>query len=263
VTNPLLDASARPVIGHRGTAAYAPENTLAGFHRALELGAEALEFDVRRSADGEAVVMHDPTLDRTTDRTGPVAALTVAELARVDAGCRFTEDEGASYPFRGLGIGVPSLRAVIAALPDVPLLIEVKEPDVQQAVRGALVDGGAVDRAVLAGSDWRALSAFGAAPFHRGASRRDIARLYFRLGSPDAACRAYAVPESYYGLPVPTRRFVRAARRHGSTVHVWTVDEARSALRLWRNGVNGIVTNRPDVICAARDAFRRLADQSA
>jgi glycerophosphoryl diester phosphodiesterase len=250
--NPLLDLSARPVIGHRGAAAYVPENTLASFRQALELGAEALEFDVRRSADGAAVVVHDQTLDRTTDRTGPVAALTQAELARVDAGHRFTEDDGATHPFRGTGIGIPSLREVIAAFPGVPLLIEIKEAEVQQAVSRELVEGGAVERAVVAGADWRALAAFGQAPFLRGASRRDITRLYFRLGPPDVACRSYAVPVSYHGLPVPTGRFVRAAHERSSTVHVWTVDDARSALSLWRTGVNGIVSNKPDVILAAR-----------
>jgi glycerophosphoryl diester phosphodiesterase len=252
VMNPLLDTSARPVIGHRGAAAYAPENTLASFRLALALGAEALEFDIRRSADGEAVVFHDSTLDRTTDRAGPVGALSRAELARVDAGHHFSEDGGASHPFRASGIGVPSLGEVIAAFPAVPLLIEIKEPEVQHTVARVLEDTGAADRAVVAGADWRALAAFNQAPFHRGASRRDIARAYFRLGRADTACRCYAVPERYYGLPVPTRRFVNAAHRRSITVHVWTVDDARSALNLWRKGVNGIVSNRPDVILAAR-----------
>ena len=255
----LLEPEARPVIGHRGAAAYAPENTLEGFRRALALGAEALEFDVRASADGEAVVHHDPTLDRTTDRSGPVAALTCAELARADAGFRFSEDGGRTTPFRGTGIGVPALRDVLAAFPTTPLLIEIKEPGVQLAVARALREAGAAGRAVLAGSDWRALTAFREPPFLLGASQRDIARLYFGLGAPDPACRLYAVPDAYHGLPVPTRRFVRRAHQRNATVHVWTVDDARSAIGLWRTGVNGIVTNRPDVIRAARDAFPRLA----
>ena len=81
----------------------------------LAAGADGLELDVHLSADGVAVVCHDATLDRTTDATGPVAARTAAELARVDAGYRFTDD-GGDHPFRGQGIGVPSLRDVLAAL---------------------------------------------------------------------------------------------------------------------------------------------------
>jgi glycerophosphoryl diester phosphodiesterase len=250
--NPLLDRSSRPVIGHRGAAAYAPENTLASFRRAIELGVDALEFDVRRAADGVAVVIHDSTLDRTTDRRGPVAKLTSADLARADAGFHFQEDGDPARPFRFLGLGVPTLREVLTAFPETPLLIEIKEQEVQDAVARDLVECGAVDRVVVAGNDWRALTAFARPPFHLGASRRDIARLFFRWGEPDPACRCYAVPESYHGLTVPSRRFVKAADRRSSTVHVWTVDVARTALRLWRNGVNGVVTNRPDVILAAR-----------
>lgn len=249
--NPLLDLAARPVIGHRGAAAYAPENTLVSFRRGLELGADALEFDLRRSKDGIAVVMHDPTLDRTTDRTGPVAAYTAAELAGVDAGYRFDEQGDGRFPFRDQGVGVPTLREVITAFPGVPLLIEIKEPEVQEAVARDLLDLGAADRAVVAGDDWHSLGAFAAPPFHRGASRRDITALKFGWGAPAPACRLYAVPDRYYGLPVPTRRFTENAHRRNSTVHVWTVDSARAALALWRRGVNGIVTNCPDVIRGA------------
>jgi glycerophosphoryl diester phosphodiesterase len=174
----------------------------------------------------------------------------------VDAGFRYLDDRG-DFPFRGTGVRIPTLREVIAEFRDVPLLIEVKEIEVQEAVARVLLEGGAAERTIVAGADWRALEVFRAAPFQRGASRRDIARLYFGVGKPDERCRSYAVPESYYGLPVPTRRFARAARSRTSTVHVWTVDDPRAALRLWRRGVNGIVTNRPEVIRAARDQLQQ------
>jgi len=251
--NPLLELPARPVIGHRGAAAYAPENTLESFRLAIRLGAEALELDGRRSADGEAMVFHDPTLDRTTDLSGPVAAHTAEALARADAGFHFRDHED-RYPYRGAGVRVPTLRALITEFRDVPLLIEIKEPEIGHEVARILLETGGASRAVVAGSDWRALRPFRGSPFTLGASRRDIARAFFGLGAPDDRCRSYAVPERYYGLRVPSRRFVATARARESTVHVWTVDDARTAIRLWRNGVNGIVTNRPDVIRAARDA---------
>jgi glycerophosphoryl diester phosphodiesterase len=251
--NPLLDRSAHPVIGHRGAAWYAPENTLESFRLALAQGADAIEFDIRRSADGEAMVFHDATLDRTTDQQGPLAAHTAAELQQLDAGFHYMEPGVSGTPFRGGGVRIPLLREVIAEFPGVPLLIEVKEAEIAEAVARALVEGGAADRAVVAGSAWQALIPFRVAPYTLGASRRDIARLYFCLGAPDPACRCYAIPEDYYGLPIATRRFVRRAHAGDSSVHVWTVDDARSALTLWRNGVNGIVTNKPDVIRAARD----------
>jgi glycerophosphoryl diester phosphodiesterase len=126
---------------------------------------------------------------------------------------------------------------------------------VQQAVARVLLEAGAADRAVVAGDDCQALRSFEAPPFHLGASRRDVTRLFFRLGAPHPGCRSFAVPERYHWFTVPSRRFVARARRYGATTHVWTVDDAPTALRLWRNGVNGIVSNRPDVIRAARDGL--------
>ncbi len=251
--NPLLDRSAHPVIGHRGAAWYAPENTLESFRLALAQGAEAIEFDIRRSADGEAMVFHDATLDRTTDQTGPVASRTAAELQRLDAGFRYMEPGVDGTPYRGKGVRIPLLREVIAEFPGVPLLIEVKEAEVAGAIARALIDGGATDRAVVAGSSWEALTPFRVAPFTLGASQRDIARLYFGVGAPDPACRCYAIPDAWHGLPIATPRFVRRAHARSASVHVWTVDDARSALALWKHGANGIVTNKPDVIRAARD----------
>jgi len=248
----LLDLAARPIIGHRGAAAYAPENTMASFHLALEQGADALEFDVRVTRDGEAVVLHDRTLDRTTDAIGPIRLHTLKELEQVDAGFRFSPDGGRDYPWRGKGVRIPRLNQVIEDLPAVPLLIEVKEPEAQEAIARVLLETGATARTVLAGSDWRSLLAFRAPPFHLGASRRDIARLYFRWGEPDPACRCFAVPDRFKFLPVPTGRFVDAAHARGASVHVWTVDDPSLARRLWANGANGMVTNRPDVILKAR-----------
>lgn len=222
------------------------------FHRAIELGADALEFDVRLAADGVAVVMHDPTLDRTTNHQGSVSALTSQELGELDAGYRFREAEVPGYSFRDRGIGVPRLRDVLRTFPGIPVLIEIKEAQVQDAVARELLDCQATDRAVVAGGDWRALTAFARPPFNLGASRRDIARVYFSLGPPNPACRAFAVPDNYYGLRVPTARFIRTAHGHSSTVHVWTVDDPERAIRFWQNGANGMVTNRPDVILAAR-----------
>jgi glycerophosphoryl diester phosphodiesterase len=254
----LTDLAARPVIGHRGAALYAPENTLESFQLALAQGADALEFDVRAAADGEAMVIHDPTLDRTTDLSGPVAGRTRAELSRADAGYRFQPAGGGSWPWRGRGVRIPTLREVLRQLPEVPLLIEIKEVGVQRDVALALLETGAAARAVVAGDDWRALDVFQAPPFTAGASKRDIARLYFGglvgLAPPALVCRSLAVPERFKGLPVPTGRFVRQAHARGASVHVWTVDDAGTATTLWRRGVNGIVTNAPDRICAARAA---------
>ena len=113
---PFFDRRRPRIYAHRGGCALGPENTIAAFDLGLAAGADGLELDVRLSADGIPVVVHDATLDRTTDASGPVSARTAEELARVDAGCRFTDDAG-GFPFRGRGIGVPALVDVLRRYP--------------------------------------------------------------------------------------------------------------------------------------------------
>jgi glycerophosphoryl diester phosphodiesterase len=239
--NPLLDRTARLVIGHRGAAAEAPENTLPSFARALEAGADALELDVHLAADGEVVVIHDATLDRTTGARGPVAARTAAELARLDAGFHLPA-------WRGRGAHVPRLAEVLEAFPSTPLLIEIKTGAVQEALARLLVAHGAVERCVIASASHDAMARFRAPPFLAGASGRDVQRLFAAplLGLPrDPGYRLLSVPSRWHGIEVPTRGFVERAARLGAAVSVWTVDEPAVAARLWARGVSGIVTNDP------------------
>jgi glycerophosphoryl diester phosphodiesterase len=246
----------RPVIAHRGASGLAPENTLAAFELAREQGADAFELDVRLTADGVPVILHDPTLDRTTDRAGPVADWSAVQVASADAGARFSLDGGRTNPWRGRGVRIPTLADILRRFPDVPLLIEIKAAAAQSAVRQALLEHGAEARCVVASDDPQALTAFRDGPFLIGASKPDIAQLYFGglLGRRPSSVpyRLLAVPVRHRGLPVPTRRFVAAARRLGCPVHVWTVNDAEVARRLWRNGVCGIITNYPGLMRAAR-----------
>jgi glycerophosphoryl diester phosphodiesterase len=233
--NPLLDPAARPVIAHRGASAEAPENTLAAFELALRQGADALELDIRLSRDGIPIVLHDPTVDRTTRLRGAAAAFTASELR-----------SGA----------VPSLADVLSAFPGVPLLLDLKEAAAQLAVRELLLSHGAVRRCVVAGDQGAVLSGFRGTAFATGACRGDIAALYGRaavlLPPRTVGYRVLSVPLRHRGITVPTRWFVRAARKLGCPVHVWTVDAPAVARRLWGRGVAGIVTNVPGLIRAAR-----------
>src|SRR5262245_48180732 len=117
--------AARPqVFAHRGGCDLGPENTISAFDIGVSTGADGLELDVHLSADGVVVVHHDKTLDRTTNASGPVAARTADQLARVDAGYWFAR--GGEYPFRGCGIGVPTLREVLTRYRGKPTIIEIK-----------------------------------------------------------------------------------------------------------------------------------------
>jgi glycerophosphoryl diester phosphodiesterase len=255
--HPVLDLARRPVIAHRGNRAHAPENTLEAFAQAVALGADALEFDVHLAADGVPVVHHDRTLDRTTSAAGLVAARTSRELARVDAGARWTADGGGTFPYRGRGIGVPTLAEVLERFPDTPLLIEVKVAAAAPAVRAVLERHGAAERAVVDAFDGAALAAFRGSRIAIGSSRGDVARL---LATTTAGMRPRAVPYrvvcvplAYYGLPLPVARFAEALRPLGVPVHVWTVNAPEVAAALWAAGVAGIVTDDPGAMLRRRD----------
>jgi glycerophosphoryl diester phosphodiesterase len=254
--NPLLDLSAHPVIAHRGASAYAPENTLPAFELAAAQGADAFELDVRLTRDGAAVVIHDPALERTTSMAGPVRARTLAELRTADAGRWFSADGGRTLPFRGTGVRIPTLAEVLWSFPQMPVMVEVKEAEVQETVRRVLVEERATDRCVVASEQLGALEMFREEPFACGAAGSEISALYravlLRRVPRGCSYRLLSVPLRWHGLTVPTRSFVRAARRLACPVHVWTINDPATARRLWARGVAGLVTDVPNVIREAR-----------
>jgi glycerophosphoryl diester phosphodiesterase len=229
----LLEPTALPVIGHRGAAGDYPENTLLSFDKALEQGADALELDVRMSSDGHPVVIHDPTVDRTTDGAGAVRSFTVAQLRALDA---------------GEGQGIPTLEDVLARYPDAPLILELKEEEVAAATAATLIRHGAAKRVLVGSFVHAALRPFRRG-FYRSASRRETALCWLasrvRAQVPRLRVHAFTVPEQRGALHVVDAAFVAAARRRGRPVHVWTVDDADQARRLRGLGVAGIITNRP------------------
>ena len=254
--HPLLDATLKPVVGHRGAAARAPENTLESFRQAVAAGAEVLEFDVRASADQRIVVMHDPTVDRTTDRTGAVSAMTLAELQRLDAGARFTLDGGRTRPYAGRGITVPTLDQVLEEFSSLPTLIEIKTAGAAPETRAVIERHQARDRCIVASFDDRALAPFRGSGFKVSSTQRDVARLLLpaQLGLAIQRPRfdTMCIPRSFRGLPLPIGALVRSLGRLGLLVHIWTVDNPRIARDLWRVGVRGIITNDPATIIAER-----------
>lgn len=227
--NILVDPGAFPLVAHRGAAAEAPENTMTAFQRAAALHVDAFEFDVRLTADGAVVVHHDPTLDRTTELTGPLIARTLAQLQA--------------------GTNVPTLDEVLGAFPAMPMLVELKEVVGQERVRNVILRHDAAGRCLVASEHHDALSCFRDGRFLVGASRKDILRLL--IGSATGtrpkkvAYHALSVPDRYHFLPVATRRFIADAHRLGCPVHIWTVDDPAEAAELRARGANGILTNDP------------------
>ncbi|MEO5579351.1 MAG: glycerophosphodiester phosphodiesterase family protein [Gemmatimonadaceae bacterium] len=254
--NPLLDPLAKPVIGHRGNRAHAPENTLESFAQAVAEGADAIEFDVHLAADGIPVVIHDPTVTRTTGGTGDVARMTLSQLQRLDAGAQFTRDAGHTFPYRNRGIRIPSLVEVLEKFPAIPLLIEIKNPLAAASILEAIKSGQAQDRCLIDALDSRALTPFAGTSVATGAARSGVARLMadvlLRRDISRLPYRALCVPLNYRGLPLPIRRFARIAPLHDCRVHVWPINDPSVAIELWNAGVNGIITDDPGLMLRAR-----------
>lgn len=250
------------LLAHRGGALLAPENTLLAFRRAVTWwGADALELDVQPTRDGEVVVLHDPTVDRTTDGRGRVDRLSLVQIQRLDAGYRFTPDGGRTYPFRGRGLTIPTLAEVLAALPSVRITVEAKDPRVQTRVLE--LAAAEPERLLLAGLHRRLQRRFRNGPCPRSASLEEVRAFWLlhRLGLGRWArprADAFQIPMRWRGLRLVTPAFVRAAHRHGVQVHVWTVNEIHKMRRLLRWGVDGLITDRPDLAALAlQEAVRR------
>lgn len=250
----LLDPTKRLVIAHRGNSMHAPEDTMESLRQGMALGADGLEFDVRLSADGVPVLMHDPMLDRTTDGTGPVAARTAAELRTLDAGYRFTRDGGHTHPYRGRGIQVPTLDEALETFPGVPCIIEIKAPEATEPFIRVVERHGAKDRLLIGSFSSEAHARLEGRGFHITASKPAITWLFLRaltpLGPGAVTYQACSVPTIWKRLPIPVLRIARLLRKRGIPTHCWTINDPRVARRLWDGGVNAILSDDPGTMLA-------------
>ncbi|KZE94321.1 Glycerophosphoryl diester phosphodiesterase [Agromyces sp. NDB4Y10] len=241
--SPWFEPAAPRVLAHRGLALDAPENTLLAFEHAVRAGAGYLETDVHLSADGEAVIAHDPELGRVAPgRTERVADLTADALRRVDL---------------GHGQGFPTLIEALHAFPAARFNIDVKTDPAVAATVEAIRAADARDRVLLtAFSDARRRRLAAMLPgVVTSAGRASVlrARAASVVGSPALLRRAVAgaqvlqIPERVGRVPLLTPRLLERAHAAGLEVHVWTVNAEADMRRLLRLGVDGIVTDRADV----------------
>jgi len=208
---------------------------------------------VHATADGQVVVFHDETLDRTTDGTGLVRSLPLAALQRLDAGHRFRAPDG-TYPFRDRGLRVPTLEEVLAAFPHVPLNIEVKQadPPIEPAVATVLDRFAARERTLLAAEDGTIMARIRAAApdVLTSFSAPEVAEWVYRLRDGRLADYrppgiALQVPPAFGDVALVTADSVAAAHRLGLEVHAWTINEEREMEALLDLGVDGIMTDFP------------------
>lgn len=242
------------VVAHRGGAGLRPENTLAAFEHAARLGADILEMDLRASADGAIVVLHDATVDRTTDGSGPVEELTLDRVRALDAGYRWSDDGGRSFPFRGRGLRIPTLEEVFARLPHKRMLLELKTSGAAFArdVCTLIRRENRVREALVACFDDASIHAFReACPEVATASSSREARIYAWLGgvlTPPA--QALVIPHRWRDRELATAERIAQARERNLKVHVFTVNDEQDLRALIGRGADGVITDRPDRLLA-------------
>ncbi len=255
--HPFFEGAPPTSFAHRGGGALWPENTLFACGKARELGVDVLETDLRETADGVIVLMHDRTVDRTTDGTGRIDELRFDEVQRLDAGFHFRGPDG-DYPFRERGLTVPSLDELFSTFSDARMNLEMKFSGVEQVqtLCDTIRRSGMEERVVVASFRHDLLGRFREAcpRVATSASAREALAFYVLLrlklsslfgmfGSPAVA---FQVPERLGERLVITENFVKAARQQNRAVHVWTVDEPSDMKRLLAAGVDGIMTSYPD-----------------
>ena len=237
---PFLDWPGPLAFAHRGGASEVPENTMPAFEHAVRLGYRYLETDAHVTADGVLIAFHDDRLDRVTDRTGVIAELPWSEVreARVDG----------REP-------IPLLEDLLTAWPDVRINIDPKQDAASAPLAAALLRTGTVDRVCVgAFSDKRIahVRELTGPGLCTSMGPREVARLVSTSrslpGGAGVTSPCAQVPTHQGRLPLVTERFVAAAHHRGVQVHVWTIDDPDEMARLLDLGVDGIMTDRPQVL---------------
>jgi len=243
------------VIAHAGSELY-PTDTMFALEKYAAMGVDILEMDAHMTADGEIILIHDDTLDRTTDGSGDVRQMTLAEVQSYDAGYYWTKDDQ-TYPFRGMGITIPTLREVFEAFPEFAMNIEIKQDTPSMA--GPLCDlirqYGMQNKVLVPSFSHAALQEFRqTCPEIATAASEDEVRDFvirgflLMAGTITPEYQALQVPESRDGIPIVTRLFLWFAHNRNVQVHIWTINEAADMQRLIDKGLDGIMTDRTDTL---------------
>lgn len=250
----FFDAPGPWAIAHQGGRRLWPENTLYAFEHAAALGVDVLEMDLRVTSDNEIVVIHDATVDNTTQATGRVDEMTLAQVRALDAGYRFDDGSG-EFPFRGEGLNIPTLEEVLIQFDAARLILEMKSFTSAVATRlcEMLEAHQATTRVLVASFGHDSMLAFrqqcptvATSATMREAlllyqlQRMHIASLY---RSPAVALQ---IPETFRERRVVTAELMELAHAYNLEIQVWTVNEEEDMKRLLELGVQGIMTDRPD-----------------
>jgi glycerophosphoryl diester phosphodiesterase len=241
-------------IAHRGSRELWPENTMEAFSQAAALGFRFMETDLHATADGVLVCFHDDTVDRTTNGTGAVADFDFEELSSLDAGFRHNSRGG--YPYRGMGVGVPSLEEAMRALPQVSFVVDLKVDGLVRLLADLIERLSLHDRLIVGSFSDQRLDEFREATGGRVATSTGpmLSRMWLltsRVGrGAGGSASALQLPTQVRGVKVVDKKLVDTAHAHGLQVHVWTVNDPADMEAYLDLGVDGIISDRPDLLRA-------------
>lgn len=238
----------------------APENTAPAFDFAVDHTADVLEIDVRLSRDGQVMVIHDETLDRTTNGSGAVRNLVLSELKGLDAAYRFTSNgtktRVADYAFRGQGVRLLTLGELFERYPDIRVNIDIKDNDqvALDAVADIVSRCQAVERSVVASFHDEVLMHCRKqySWLNTSAGMADVKQFYWwylkgQKGPLPVSVKLFQLPVRYFCIPLAGQRFVDAVHSVGGSINYWTINQPAHMSSLWQKGADGIVTDRVDL----------------
>ena len=248
------------VIAHQGGDGIFPGDTLYAYEHAAALGADVLEMDAHLTKDGEIVLMHDEQVDRTTDGAGLIEDLTLAELKKLDAAYKWSNDGDKTFPFRGQGIQVPTLRELFEKLPDKRYLIEIKltKNPIEKPFCNLIREFHMEEKVIVGSFHDEAMASFRKTcpEVATGGSQGEVTSFVllgkvFLSGWVSPKYQALQVPwekSESKGIPIMTARFIREAHAKNLRVEPWTVDDPELMKQYIEWGVDGIITDRPDLM---------------
>lgn len=269
-THPFFKHYDEPlIIAHQGGYHLAPSGSIAAFDKAVDIGAHVLEYDLHITKDGYLALIHDPTVDRTTDGSGEVAAMTLKEVQALDAGYSFKDLSG-EHSYRDQGVYIPDVREMFERYPDKLHMIEIKDTnpyermdeiittlwslveefDMQDKVLVAAFDSFILDR-VTELTNGQAATGGG----KKETTKFVITHKFFLQPFYFPKVDSFQLPLEQAGFDLTDKKLIKGAERLNQQVHYWTINDKDVMLTLLENGAHGIITDRPDLLREAIEEF--------
>ncbi len=245
------------VIAHQGGDGVWPGETMLAYQNAAALGVDVLEMDIHITKDGALVLMHDETVDRTTNGTGEVEAMTLEEIKQLDGAYDWSPDGGKTFPYRGRGIQVATLEEIFQAFPEYRMTIEIKKTNAPMAkpLCELIRKYDMQNKALVASFHDERLKEFRAeCPEVATSGAKNETTLFVLLskaylhGFYSPKFFALQAPQASGGITVMTEAFVRAAHSRNLAVEPWTINDEETMKKFIAWGVDGIITDRPDLL---------------